>query len=155
MHSHDDLDSALRPVRRGFEVILGIVLLVALLVPLTAMVAVSSDLLNSTDGRRWAMWLVLVALGALAYFCITTGWRLLSGRPRSDGGLLHPWFMYALGVYATWYGSGRGLAFGPEFAQPYHAAAAEYFEIARERRRSRRPNKPSGGGEPGPNSERP
>jgi hypothetical protein len=142
MHPQRESEGALRTMRRALEVGLGLVLLVALLVPVAAIVAIASDLLDATDDRHWAMWLVPLPMGALAYFCLITGWRLLSGRPRSDGGLLHPWFFYAAGVYATWHGAARGLALGPEFAQPHYNTAAAYFEMARERRRNRRPDRP-------------
>ena len=48
---------------------------------------------------------VVGGLVSLAVFvwCLRTSWRLVSGRPRNDGGLLSPWLIAAAGVaFAAW-----------------------------------------------------
>jgi hypothetical protein len=125
-------------MRRAFEIFLGVVLLIsaivpALLVPWTAFQLVRPEL------PIWALGATLVLLVGLTWFCVVTGWRLLMRRERPGGGLLHPWFLYVGAFYTTWYGTGRGLVFGPEYAQMYHSAAAEYLKMARARRATKKP----------------
>jgi len=85
---------------RPFEILLGIVVAVAALVPLTF---IAGAVLVSA-GSPAARWDVLVG-GPVAtvvfIWCARTAWRLITGQPRRDGGLLSPWFIASAGVGFT------------------------------------------------------
>lgn len=90
---------------RVFETLLGFGLGVASLLPLV--LALGAPFLWG-DTYEWP-WAILGAAVSAAVFvwCARTAWRLLSGRPRKDGGLLSPWLIGAAGVIAA-----AGVVFG-------------------------------------------
>jgi len=123
-----------RLLYRTFEVLLGLVLLVATLVPILLGAIAVYELAAPGKLPRWAAVLVTLVAFALAWFCVVTGWRLLTRHERPEGGLLHPWFLYVVAFYGTWHATGRSLMFGPEYAQRYYDAAGELLSMARSRR---------------------
>jgi hypothetical protein len=82
-----------------FEVLLGLLVAMAALVPLVFIVAGRMEL--SDKGFSWVDTLFVIAAIPVLAWCVQTSWRLFTGRPRKDGGLLSP------GVIAV---AGFGLA---------------------------------------------
>jgi hypothetical protein len=135
-------------VRRAFEILLGLVLFVASLVPMALMAAG----LVATEPGELPLWLrvvIILVSAILIWFCVATGSRLLTGRERPGGGLLHPWLLYVGAVLTTWRAVSQGLFFGPEYAPRHHEAADELYALARSRwrksRSSSNPGPPNGG----------
>jgi hypothetical protein len=86
---------------RVLDTAAGALLSVAALVPLAL---VAGAVLKSVEesARFLAVLGGLVAL-AVSVWCLRTSWRLISGRPRNDGGRLSPWLIAAAGViFAAW-----------------------------------------------------
>jgi hypothetical protein len=124
---------------RGFEIALGVVLGVLSIIPAGSVVWAIVTLLTGIDGPPWAVALAGVVSSLLTWFCVVTAWRLVTGRERPGGGLLHPWFLYAAAFLQMGIGAGRGQVYGgPEYAQPYNQGAAELIAMARSRQQRRR-----------------
>ena len=87
---------------RVLDTAAGALLGVAALVPLAL---VGGAVLKSVEGnvRFLAVLGGIVAL-VVSLWCVRTSWRLISGRPRNDGGLLSPWLIAAAGVIFTAWG---------------------------------------------------
>lgn len=86
---------------RVMDIAAGALLGVAALVPLAL---VAGAVLKIVEGNPRLPVVLggLIALGVFVW-CLRTSWRLVSGRSRSDGGLLSPWFIAAAGVvFAAW-----------------------------------------------------
>ena len=86
---------------RVLDTAAGALLSVAALVPLALVAGV---VLRSVEGNASFLAVLggLVAL-VVSVWCLRTSWRLISGRPRNDGGLLSPWLIAAAGViFAAW-----------------------------------------------------
>jgi hypothetical protein len=80
----------------SFEILLGVVLAVASLVPLGFALGGLWELLV---GRlTWTTLFVTVFGGLVFISCAPTSWRLIAGRPRSDGGLLPPAVIALAGI---------------------------------------------------------
>jgi hypothetical protein len=104
----------------SFEILLGLALAVASLVPLGFAVVGLFGLM--ADGLKWDGLLVTLFGGLIFLWCAPTSWRLIAGRPRSDGGLLSPAVIglagisiAAVGVFSVvthdWLGLSRGALF--------------------------------------------
>jgi hypothetical protein len=127
----------LADAHRGFEIVLGVVLGVASIVPAgLAVGAIVTLPMGGTDVPAWALAVGGVTMSLFTWFCVTTTWRLITGRERRGGGLLHPWFLYAAAFVQTCVGAGRGITYGPQSALQYHSAAAELIATARARQGS-------------------
>jgi len=140
-------------VRRAFEIALGLILFLASVVPIGGLLGFVLTLFEATkpdDLPLWARFAIMLLCVGLAWFCVVTGSRLLTGRERPGGGLLHPWLVviggYIFGFLFTWRAFGMGAFFGPEYAQASSKAADQILAQAREARlrlrKSRPPNKP-------------
>ena len=79
-------------------------------------------------------------------WCAKTSWRLITGRPRLDGGLLSPWVIAGAGVLAST-GILYGLSqFGGQWiggALYLGSIAIGCFELARRRLKNRERRRPS------------
>src|SRR5712691_7583641 len=87
--------------QRGVEMLLGAVLSVigvfmCLLVPFAVISFVTEP--SSSDSPLLFRSVVLIILGAIAAWCVQTGWRLMTGRERPGGGLLSPLALIVIGV---------------------------------------------------------
>jgi hypothetical protein len=134
--------SPLPTLDRLFEGLLGVVLAVASLVPLLMALGAPFVFSNANEWR----WAVFGSVGGAVVFawCARTAWRLMTGRARSDGGLLSPWLIAAGGV-----GAAAGVVFGlSEFGLRWIFGALYVgsisvgcFELARRRFAQRGSNK--------------
>jgi hypothetical protein len=108
------------PLEAALEVLLGLVVAIAALVPLALIVGGTMDVFDKGLSLREAL-LVFAGAPVLAW-CVHTSWRLLTGRPRKDGGLLSPAVILlagiglaAVGAYALtldgWRALGRAALF--------------------------------------------
>ena len=93
-------------IRRGAaqasgEVVLGLLVAAAGLVPLGFVVVGISELLFG-DTLSWGTAVLFLILGTLVLvWCTVTSWRLITGRPRKDGGLLSPRVIALAGIGIT------------------------------------------------------
>ncbi len=86
---------------RVIDTAAGALLAVAALVPLALGAGAVVEIVEG-NARLSVVVGGLVSL-ALFVWCLRTSWRLVSGRPRNDGGLLSPWLIAAAGVsFAAW-----------------------------------------------------
>ena len=127
-----------RAIRRACEVFLGLILFAGLVSPAALVFGGVLELIKPTDFPRWAIALLFIGGLGLGWFCIVTGWRLITGHEQPGGGLLHPWFLYAAAFGGIWYATSRSLMLGPEFGDPHHRSARHILEMARARRQQQR-----------------
>jgi hypothetical protein len=133
----------------SFEILLGLVLAVACLVPFGFAAAGLWKLI--AGGLTWERLFVTV-FGGLVFICFgPTSWRLMTGRPRSDGGLLSPAVIALAGIGIAAVGVFGVIAYGwPAFPRGalFVASGISTVMIAWDRIRRRRqsvdrlPNKP-------------
>jgi hypothetical protein len=86
-------------VERGVEVLLGVLVAVAALLPLAFLIGGFIAIIDRT--LDWPLWVIICAVTAaalLARWCVITAWRLLMHRERRDGGLLSPTVLILVGI---------------------------------------------------------
>jgi hypothetical protein len=128
-------------VEASFEILLGLVLAVASVVPL----GLAVDGLWELIAGRWT-WegLTVTAFGGLVFtWSAPTSWRLITGRPRSDGGLLSPVMIAlagiaiaAVGVFGVVAHGGLALPRGALFAASGTSTVVLAWDRIRRRRQS-------------------
>jgi hypothetical protein len=136
-------------LQRAFEVLLGLILCVAAMVPIVFGVgAVLEVTAASSAWPAWAVVLGVTVSAAVAWWCLSTAWRLLTRRERRGGGLLSPTTLVIVGA-ACLAGSATALFNwgipGLGRAAQFFAMATGAFSLARARVRATRikpPNEP-------------
>jgi hypothetical protein len=141
-HNIFDMSRFAEIAERAFEVLLGLVLCLAAMVPIAFGVGAAFEFSAAhSEWPTWAVVLGVAASAAVAWWCLSTAWRLVTRRERRGGGLLSPTTLVLTGtaclvVSATavvnWGISGLGRA-----AQ-FFAMSAGAFALARSRVKARR-----------------
>jgi hypothetical protein len=104
-------------VERGFEIVLGGLLLLLLPVPLVgavgAVVSTGAAIFRGIIRDAWPGLLALPITGFLAWFCAVVGWRLVTGRRPPNGRLMPAWLLYG-GAFLGTMVAFRSTQYGPE-----------------------------------------
>jgi hypothetical protein len=120
-------------VERGFEIALGLIVAFCAIISIGGAALAIIDLAVGQSQTPGTAFIVGVASSLLAWFCTLIGWRLLTGRERPGGGLLHPGILYGFGYLAAGAAVARATIFGPEHVRLEQENAARMLDEIRDR----------------------